>query len=42
MKESKMLTLADARRIAAAAERKVLANGWSVSIAVCDAWMVRR
>lgn len=37
MKESKMLTLADARCIAAAAEREALANGWAVSIAVCDA-----
>lgn len=37
MKESKMLTLADVRCIAAAAEREAQANGWSVSIAVCDA-----
>ena len=37
MKECKMLTLADVRRIAAAAEREAQANGWSVSIAVCDA-----
>ena len=37
MKECKMLTLADVRRSAAAAEREAQANGWSVSIAVCDA-----
>ena len=30
------LTLADARAIAAAAEREALANGWAVSIAVVD------
>lgn len=37
MKAIKMLTLADVRCIAAAAEREAQANGWSVSIAVCDA-----
>lgn len=37
MKVCKMLTLADVRRIAAAAEKEAQANGWSVSIAVCDA-----
>lgn len=37
MKETKMLMLDDVRRIAAAAEREAQTNGWSVSIAVCDA-----
>lgn len=37
MKTTSMLTLADARSIAAAAEREAQANGWAVSIAVCDA-----
>ncbi len=37
MKTTSMLTLADARCIAAAAEREAQANGWAVSIAVCDA-----
>lgn len=37
MKNTKMLTLADAQSIAAAAEREAKANGWSVSIAICDA-----
>jgi len=31
-----MLTLADVRRIAAAAEAEALANGWAVSIAIVD------
>ena len=31
------LTLADARVVAAAAEAEARANGWAVSIAVCDA-----
>jgi len=34
---SKILSLADARHIAAAAEREAQTNGWAVSIAVCDA-----
>ena len=37
MKDSKMLTLADVRRIASAAEQEAQANGWAVSIAICDA-----
>lgn len=37
MKDTKMLTLSDVRRIAAAAESEAVANGWAVSIAVCDA-----
>lgn len=36
MKTIKALTLDDARRIAAAAQSEALANGWAVSIAVCD------
>ncbi|MCB1908649.1 MAG: heme-binding protein [Rhodocyclaceae bacterium] len=36
MKETKLLTLDDARRIAAAAEAEATKNGWAVSIAVCD------
>ena len=37
MKETKLLTLDDVRRIAAAAEAEAERNGWAVSIAVCDA-----
>ena len=37
MKDTKTLTLAYVRRIAAAAEAEACANGWAVSIAVCDA-----
>lgn len=37
MKDTKTLTLADVKRIAAAAEAEACANGWAVSIAVCDA-----
>ncbi|MCB1916912.1 MAG: heme-binding protein [Rhodocyclaceae bacterium] len=37
MNETKLLTLDDARRIAAAAEAEASRNGWAVSIAVCDA-----
>ena len=37
MKETKLLTLDDVRRIAAAAEAEAERNGWVVSIAVCDA-----
>ena len=37
MKDTKMLTLSNVRRIAAAAESEAVANGWAVSIAVCDA-----
>ncbi len=37
MKPTHALTLDDARLAAAAAEAEALANGWAVSIAVCDA-----
>ena len=37
MKTIQALTLDDVKRIAAAAEAEALANGWAVSIAVCDA-----
>ncbi|NMG14465.1 GlcG/HbpS family heme-binding protein [Aromatoleum bremense] len=37
MKDIKALTLDDVKRIAAAAEAEAVANGWAVSIAVCDA-----
>ena len=37
MKDIKALTLDDVKRIAAAAEAESVANGWAVSIAVCDA-----
>lgn len=37
MKDTKTLTLADVKRIAAAAEAEACTNGWAVSIAVCDA-----
>lgn len=37
MKDSKVLTLDDVKRIAAAAESEAIAHGWAVSIAVCDA-----
>ena len=37
MKDTKALTLDDVKRIAAAAEAAAIANGWSVSIAICDA-----
>jgi glc operon protein GlcG len=37
MKTTSMLTLNDAKRIAAAAEGEALANGWAVSVAICDA-----
>jgi uncharacterized protein GlcG (DUF336 family) len=36
MKDIKALTLADVKRIAAAAEAEAETNGWAVSIAVCD------
>lgn len=36
MRDIKALTLADAKRVAAAAEAEAIANGWAVSIAVCD------
>jgi uncharacterized protein GlcG (DUF336 family) len=36
MKDIKALTLQDVKRIAAAAEAEARANGWAVSIAVCD------
>ena len=36
MKSRPTLTLADARAVAAAAEREAIANGWAVSIAVVD------
>ena len=37
MKDTKALTLEDARQMAAAAEREASDNGWAVSIAICDA-----
>lgn len=37
MKTTHLLTLDDARKIAAAAEAEATRNGWAVSIAVCDA-----
>lgn len=37
MKPSHVLTLDDARLAAAAAEAEARANGWAVSIAICDA-----
>ncbi|HLR12148.1 MAG TPA: heme-binding protein [Burkholderiaceae bacterium] len=33
----KKLTLEDVKKIAAAAEKHALSNGWNVSIAICDA-----
>ena len=37
MKDTKALTLDDAKRMAAAAEAEAIARNWTVSIAVCDA-----
>jgi uncharacterized protein GlcG (DUF336 family) len=37
MRDTKALMLADAKRIAAAAEAEAISHGWAVSIAVCDA-----
>ncbi|WP_298012035.1 heme-binding protein [uncultured Castellaniella sp.] len=37
MKTIRVLTLDDARRMAAAAETEARNNGWNVSIAICDA-----
>lgn len=37
MRDTKALTLADAKHIAAAAEQEALKNNWAVSIAICDA-----
>ncbi|TVO67111.1 GlcG/HbpS family heme-binding protein [Denitromonas ohlonensis] len=37
MKTISMLTLHDVKQIATAAETEALANGWAVSIAICDA-----
>ncbi len=37
MKTTHVLMLDDAKRIAAAAEAEARANGWNVSIAICDA-----
>lgn len=37
MRDTKALTLADVKRIAAAAEEAARAQNWAVSIAVCDA-----
>ncbi|MBK6971998.1 MAG: heme-binding protein [Sterolibacteriaceae bacterium] len=37
MKDTKALTLDDAKRMAAAAEAEAVAHDWTVSIAVCDA-----
>ncbi len=36
MKTRPLLTLDDIKTIAAAAEREALANGWAVTIAICD------
>jgi len=36
VKTIKALTLSDVKRIATGAEAEALANGWTVSIAVCD------
>lgn len=46
MRDTKVLTLADVKKIAAAAEQEALKNHWAVSIAICDAgghalWMQR-
>lgn len=37
MRTTHVLILDDVKRIAAAAEAEAIANGWSVSIAICDA-----
>ncbi len=37
MKTIRVLTLEDARRMAAAAEAEARRSGWNVSIAICDA-----
>ncbi|MDD3800517.1 heme-binding protein [Thauera humireducens] len=37
MRSTKLLTLDDVKRIAAAAESEARSNNWAVSIAVCDA-----
>lgn len=37
MRDTKALTLDEVKRIAAAAEAEAAAQGWAVSIAVCDA-----
>ncbi|WP_236261593.1 GlcG/HbpS family heme-binding protein [Pseudogulbenkiania ferrooxidans] len=37
MRDTKALTLDEVKRIAAAAETEATAQGWAVSIAVCDA-----
>ncbi|MDN5843591.1 MAG: heme-binding protein [Alcaligenaceae bacterium] len=37
MQTTQVLTLEDARKIAAAAEAEALSNHWAVSIAICDA-----
>jgi glc operon protein GlcG len=36
MKTKSVLELADVKKIAAAAEAEALANGWAVTIAICD------
>ena len=46
MRDTKALTLTDAKQIAAAAEQEAVKNNWAVSIAICDAgghalWMQR-
>lgn len=46
MRDTKVLTLADVKKIAATAEQEALKNNWAVSIAICDAgghalWMQR-
>lgn len=37
MKTTQMLTLDDAKKIAAAAEAEAIRHGWSVTISICDA-----
>jgi len=46
MRDTKVLTLNDVKKIAAAAEQEALNNNWAVTIAICDAgghalWMQR-
>ena len=46
MKTHRVLTLDDAKRIAAASEAEALRNHWNVTIAICDAgghlWLLHR
>ncbi|MGO3870423.1 MAG: GlcG/HbpS family heme-binding protein [Alcaligenes sp.] len=37
MRDTKVLTLTDVKKIAAAAEQEALKNNWAVCIAICDA-----